>query len=58
MDKKFVGRFLGISETCVDEIAFYILTENVDVIICKNIWAIPDDKFKQPGANAKVLDME
>jgi hypothetical protein len=57
-DKKFVWRFLGIAETCVDEMAFYILTENGDVIIHKNIWAIPDDKLKQPGANAKVLNME
>jgi hypothetical protein len=58
MDKKFVGRFLGIAETCVDEMAFYILTDNGDVIIRKNVWAIPDDKLKQPGANAKVLEME
>jgi hypothetical protein len=57
-DNKFLGRLLGIAETCVDEMAFYILTENGDVIICKNVWTIPDDKLKQPGANAKVLDME
>jgi hypothetical protein len=54
MDKKF----LGIAETCIDEMAFYILTENGEVIICKNVWVIPDDELKQPGANATILDME
>jgi hypothetical protein len=58
MDKKFVGRFLGIAETCIDKMACYILTENGDIIIHKNVWAIPDDELKQPGANAKVLNME
>jgi hypothetical protein len=57
-DKKFVGCFLGIAKTCVDKMAFYILTENGDDIIRKNVWAIPDDDLKQPGANAKVLDVE
>jgi hypothetical protein len=57
-DKKFIGRFLGIAETCVDEVAFFILTENGDVIICKNVWATPDDELRQPGSNPKVFDME
>jgi hypothetical protein len=38
--------------------AFYILTENGDVIICNNVRAIPDNDIKQPGENAKVLEMK
>jgi helix-turn-helix protein len=58
LDKKFMGRFLVIAETCIDEMAFYILSESDNVVICKNLWNIPDDDLEKPGAQSKVLEME
>jgi hypothetical protein len=41
--KQTLGRWIGISENCIDEMASVIVTEKGLVIIRKSIWGLSDD---------------
>ena len=47
-ERKCIGRWLGLADDCIDDMAFNVLTEKGRVIVRKDVWAIPDDDMKNP----------
>ena len=57
-DKKLIGRYLGLAETCVDELAYNILTDTCKIIIRKSVWALTDDDLRNPAIMARIQSMD
>jgi hypothetical protein len=45
-EKKVLGRWLGLATSCVDELAYHILTDSCKIVVRKSVWALTDDDLK------------
>jgi Reverse transcriptase (RNA-dependent DNA polymerase) len=41
-ERKLLGRFLGVAESCAEEMSFHVLMANGRITIRKSVWAITD----------------
>lgn len=57
-DKKLLGRFLGLADSCVDELAYNILTDSCKIIIRKSVWALTEDELKNPAVIERLQHMD
>jgi hypothetical protein len=57
-DRKLIGRWLGVAEVAIDELAFYILTKTGKVIIRKSVWALSEDDRHDPGIYHQIADLD
>jgi hypothetical protein len=57
-ERKLIGRWIGVSENCVDEMVYVILTHKGKVVICKSVWVLSDDDLSNPAIKAKIADLD
>jgi hypothetical protein len=57
-ERKLIGRWIGVSENCVDEMAYVILTDKGKVFIRKSVWGLSDDDLSNPAIKAKISELE
>jgi hypothetical protein len=56
-ERKLIGRWIGVSESCIDEMAYVILTHKGKVVICKSVWGLSDDDLSNPAIKAKIPEL-
>jgi hypothetical protein len=58
-ERKLIGRWLGIAESCVDEMAYYVLTHKGNVVTRKSVWGLTADELRDPviGKNIASFDI-
>jgi hypothetical protein len=57
-ERKLIGRWIGVSENCVDEITYVILTKKGKVVIRKSVWGLSDDDLSNPAIMAKIAELD
>ena len=57
-EKKDVGLWLGIEESCVDIMAHRILNVNGEVVVRKSVWALSPDDLALPAIQEKITDVK
>jgi hypothetical protein len=56
--KRTLGRWIGVSENCINEMAPVILTEKGQMIIWKSIWGLSNDDLLNPVKKAAIAVMD
>jgi hypothetical protein len=56
--KKVIGRWLGVAETCTDDLAYYILPPSCQLKIRKDVWAITADELAIPSVQAELAALD
>ena len=56
-EKKMLGRWLGVSESSIDVMAYYILTKTGKVIVRKSIWAVNSDESGTDAYKSDLADL-
>jgi hypothetical protein len=56
--KRTLGRWIGVSDNCINEMASVILTEKGQVILWKSIWGLSDDDLLNPVKKAAIAVMD
>jgi hypothetical protein len=54
---KLIGRWIGVSQNCVDDMAFVILVRKGLVVIRKSIWGLSDDYLSNTALKAKTAEL-
>jgi hypothetical protein len=60
-EKKLLGRWIGVSEACIDEMAFVVLlSTNCKPIIRKTVWGLgtSDDSLLNPTIKSQIVVMD
>jgi hypothetical protein len=57
-EHKFLGRWLGIAETSVDELAYFILTSTGKFLTRKSVWALKSDELRDPVVQHKLASYD
>jgi hypothetical protein len=57
-ERKLIFRWIGVSENCVDEMAYVILTKKGKVVIRKSVWGLSDDDLSNPEIKAKIAELD
>jgi Reverse transcriptase (RNA-dependent DNA polymerase) len=57
-EKKKIGYVLSAFEPCLDELAFYVLTETGRVVIRKSLWALSPDDLANPQVQADLAELD
>jgi hypothetical protein len=54
---KLIGRWIGVSENCVDEMANINLAHKGKNVIRKSVWGLSDDDLSNPAIKAKIAEL-
>ena len=57
-EKKLLGRWLGVSESSHDVMAFHVLTATGRVITQKSIWALFKEEMQTPTIQASLMELD
>jgi hypothetical protein len=57
-EKKLIGRWVGVSENCVDEMAYTILTSAAKIIIRKSVWGLSEDDMRNPAITDRIAALD
>ena len=57
-ERKLLGRWLGIAESCTDDMAFSILTKSGNVIIRKSIWGLTNEELRDPTITRRLKELD
>jgi hypothetical protein len=57
-ERKLIGRWIGVSENCVDEMAYVIVTHKGKVVIRKSLRGLSDDNLSNPAIKAELAELD
>ena len=57
-ERKSLGRWLGVADTTIDLMAYFILTKAGQVIVRKSVWAVNEDEIPQDTFTARLADLD
>ena len=57
-ERKLLGRWLGIAESCTDDMAFTILTKSGTVITRKSIWGLTGEELRDPTVLKRLKELD
>ena len=53
-----MGRWVGVAETAIDLMAYYILAPSGKVVVRKDVWALTADERASPEVQANIKELD
>jgi hypothetical protein len=57
-ERKLIGRWIGVAETCVDDMSYIILSAKGKILIRKSVWSLTDEELKLDPVKERLAKLD